>query len=307
MPDGKILVICGPTCTGKTSLAVKVAKKLNTEIISSDSALIYRHLDIGTAKPSKEEMDGVVHHMIDVRNPDEDFSVQDYKSEALPVMKRIMSEGKVPIICGGTGFYIKSLLYDYSYAKAPKDESIRQKYEQMAQNEGKDAVYALLQQVDPESAKAIEKNNMVRVIRALEIYESSGIKKSELRDSGTKLYDFVAVGIDIKRDVLYERIHKRVVEMFKKGLVEEVQELINQGYANCQSMKAIGYKELVSCIQSGEDPYGDAVRELIESNTRKYAKRQRTFFNHQLEGIAWLSDKDANEENVLKILDENRL
>ena len=295
----KLLIICGATATGKTKLAIDCAKKLNTEIVSADSQLIYKKLNIGTAKPTSEEMDGVMHHMIDIVEPSQNFSVSDYVRLAEPIIKRLVGENKVPVICGGTGFYINSLIYDLSYGNAAADNSIREKYNSLLIERGKEYLLNLLSSVDPQTASELHVNDTKRIIRALEIYEVSGRKKSEIIDRRMPKYDYTAIAIDYPRDELYDRINTRVDEMFDKGLIEEVNELINSGitYDN-QCMQAIGYKEVLECIKNGDND--STMRNIIKQNTRHYAKRQITFFK-KLEGIIWLKPKDATPEKVLEL------
>lgn len=298
----KVLVICGPTASGKTRLAVDCALKFNTEIISADSQLIYKGLTIGTAKPSEEEMRGVKHHMIDVVEPTESFSVSDYSKMALPVLESLHLQGKMPIICGGTGFYINSLLFDFGYGNAAADESIREKYAEFLKKNGKDMLFKRLKEVDPETAEKLHPNDTKRVIRALEIYEVSGNKKSAQTDELTPKYEFLAVAINYPREELYNRIDNRVDEMFNAGLVEEVQRLLKYGVdINCQSMQAIGYKEVVSGLSNGD--LQSTMSEIIKKNTRHYAKRQITFFK-KMPNLMWLDPKDATAEKVAEILNE---
>ena len=298
----KVLVICGPTASGKTRLAVDCALKFNTEIISADSQLIYKGLTIGTAKPSEEEMRGVKHHMIDVVEPTESFSVSDYSKMALPVLESLHLQGKMPIICGGTGFYINSLLFDFGYGNAAADESIREKYAEFLKKNGKDMLFKRLKEVDPETAEKLHPNDTKRVIRALEIYEVSGNKKSAQTDELTPKYEFLAVAINYPREELYNRIDNLVDEMFNAGLVEEVQRLLKYGVdINCQSMQAIGYKEVVSGLNNGD--LRSTMSDIIKKNTRHYAKRQITFFK-KMPNLMWLDPKDATAEKVAEILNE---
>ena len=298
----KVLVICGPTASGKTRLAVDCALKFNTEIISADSQLIYKGLTIGTAKPSEEEVRGVKHHMIDVVEPTESFSVSDYSKMALPVLESLHLQGKMPIICGGTGFYINSLLFDFGYGNAAADESIREKYAEFLKKNGKDMLFKRLKEVDPETAEKLHPNDTKRVIRALEIYEVSGNKKSAQTDELTPKYEFLAVAINYPREELYNRIDNRVDEMFNAGLVEEVQRLLKYGVdINCQSMQAIGYKEVVSGLNNGD--LRSTMSDIIKKNTRHYAKRQITFFK-KMPNLMWLDPKDATAEKVAEILNE---
>ena len=202
----KIIIVCGPTASGKSSLAFELAKKLNTEIISADSLCVYKNLDIGTAKPTKEERNIVKHHLIDVVNESENFSVFDYEKMALPIIDDLLSKGKTPIVCGGTGFYINSILYNLSYGKSCENTKIRQELNDLAKEKGNEYVYNLLQSVDKESADKLHPNDLVRVIRALEIFYSTGEKKSNQNDKAVPRYDYVAVTIDRDRQELYNRI-----------------------------------------------------------------------------------------------------
>lgn len=298
----KLLIICGATATGKTGLAIDCAKKLNTEIISADSQLIYKNLNIGTAKPTKEEMNGVVHHLIDVVEPNRNFSVSDYNGMAEPIVKRLLSENRVPVICGGTGFYINSLLYDFSYGNAESDCAIREKYNSILIERGKEYLYNYLSKIDPQTAVRLHVNDTKRVIRALEIFEVSGRKKSEIIDNSIPKYNYTAVAIDYPREELYERINTRVDKMFESGLLEEVMNLVKDGLTcENQCMQAIGYKEVLQCIKNGDND--STMREIIKQNTRHYAKRQITFFK-KLNGLIWLKPEEATVDKVLELLNE---
>jgi len=296
----KILVICGPTASGKTSLSVACAKKLNTEIVSADSMLVYQGLDIGTAKPSLQERDGVVHHMIDVASPKEKFSVSDYETMALPIVENLLSQGKTPIICGGTGFYINSLLYKSQFGNVGANEEIRLKYERLAEELGKEYVHAILREKDPESAEKLHFNDVKRVIRALEIYDVTGRPKSMQQDEFIPRHEFIAVSIDYPRDELYRRIDLRVDEMISQGLIKEVSNLIHEGVTEAmQCMQGIGYKEIAEGLRIGASV--EEIKELIKKNTRNYAKRQITFFKRMQNHIQ-LTPRDICAENVLKYL-----
>lgn len=298
----KLLVVCGATATGKTSLAVDCAKKLGTEIISADSQLIYRGLNIGTAKPTAAEMQGVKHHLIDIIGAKETFSVSDYEERALPVVDRLLREGKTPILCGGTGFYINSVLYRFGYGNAKADPSIRKKYEILLGERGKEYLFSLLRQVDSETAEKLHPNDVKRVVRALEIFEVSGMKKSEQQDGNTARYEYLAVAVDYPRNQLYGRIDCRVDCMFNGGLVEEVKGLLARGVdEKCQSMQAIGYKEVLQGLKNGDNE--STMRDVIKKNTRHYAKRQITFFK-KLNGIVWLKPNEANADRVTELLYE---
>lgn len=300
----KILVICGPTASGKTGLAVACAQKLNTEIISADSQLVYKGLNIGTAKPTEEEKQGIIHHLIDVADPKQNFSVFDYAEKAIPIVDRLLNAGKTPIVCGGTGFYINSILFDFNYGHTGADNSIRNKYNDILNKNGKEYIYTLLQSVDPETAEKLHANDTKRVIRALEIYESSGKKKSDQHDELTPKYDYLAVAIDYQREELYSRIDKRVDAMFECGLVDEIENLLASGVdENCQSMQAIGYKEVLKCLKNCDNQ--STMCDIIKQNTRHYAKRQITFFK-KLPNILWLSPEDATPEKITELLNERQ-
>ena len=206
----KILVVCGPTGSGKSALSVELALKYGGEIISADSVAIYKDLDVGSAKPEKSEMKGVAHYLIDVVSPFDEFSVSDFEKTALPIIEDVLSRGKLPIICGGTGFYINSILYKMSYGKTKCDEKIREKYQTLAKEQGNGAVFEILKDKDPETARILHENDLVRVIRALEIIESTGVKKSDIKDEKTPRYDFISIMTDMPREILYDRINKRV-------------------------------------------------------------------------------------------------
>lgn len=296
----KVLVICGATATGKSALAVDCAKALESEVISADSQLVYRGLNVGTAKPTVAEMQGVPHHLIDIIGAKETFSVSDYEERAIPIIDRLLAQDKVPVICGGTGFYINSVLYKLGYGNAKGNAEIRAKYEAVLQERGKEYLHSLLQAVDEQSAQKLHCNDVKRVIRALEIYETSGRKKSEQQDNMTARYDYVAVAIDYPREKLYERIDCRVDMMFNGGLIEEVKGLLSNGVdENCQCMQAIGYKEVVECLKNGDND--STMRDIIKKNTRHYAKRQYTFFK-KLKNIVWLKPEHATADTVLKLL-----
>ncbi len=281
----EILIICGPTGSGKSQLALNLAKILDTEIISADSLAIYKGLDIGTAKPSIEEMKEVKHNMIDIVSPFDNFSVSDFENLALPHINRLISNGKIPIICGGTGFYINSILYKMSYGNITENTEVREKYLKLAEEKGVDFVYNELIKVDEESAKKIHKNDMVRVVRALEIFYGTGIKKSLQNDKNIPRYSYLAVTIDMDRQVLYDRINRRVDIMLENGLINEVKGLIELGVTKeNQCMQGIGYKEVYDAIKANDF---SSLADLIKLNSRHYAKRQITFFK-KLEGLNYL-------------------
>lgn len=298
---GKILIICGPTASGKSKLAVSCAKLLNSEIVSADALDVYCGLNIGTAKPSRSEKQGIRHHLMDVVPTNSTFSVGDYKEMARPIINDLIGKGKVPVVCGGTGFYIDSILYDFSYGKSAANLLAREKYMRLAEEQGKGAVYEILKSVDTVSAEKLHPNDLKRVVRALEIYES-GVKKSDIIDEKIPVYDYAAYCIDYEREELYHRIDIRVDNMIENGLVEEVKGLIDSGITlDNQCMQAIGYKEIYSYLNGGCTLI-DAIN-TIKLNTKHYAKRQITFFR-RLNGLIWLKPDDENvlAERIVKDL-----
>lgn len=298
--NNQIIIICGPTASGKSSLAIECAKILNSEIISADSMNIYRYLDIGTAKPTKKEMSIVPHHMIDVVSPFDEYSVSDYKKEVEPILNNLIANSKIPIVCGGTGFYINSILYDLSYGNSSANIQVREKYKQIALEKGNEYVYNILKEKDYDSAIKLHYNDSKRVIRALEIVES-GVKKSDIHDDFTPKYNYKAYAIEYPRELLYERINQRVDVMVSNGLVDEVQKLKQMGITKKhQCAQGIGYKEIFDYLD-GQISLSDAV-DLIKLNTRHYAKRQKTFFK-RLNGLQLL-EYQPTELLVEKIIGE---
>ncbi len=278
----ELIIICGPTGSGKSNLALNLAKILDTEIVYADSLAIYKELNIGTAKPTKSEIESVKHHLVDVCSPTDNFSVSDYETLALSAVQSILDKNKPAIICGGTGFYINSLLYKMSYGNTAKNLEVRNKYMELAKTDGVDAVYNELLKVDEETAKKLHKNDLVRVVRALEIYYSTGKKKSLQNDKEEPRFSYLAYSIDMPRDVLYSRINLRVEKMFEEGLVEEVKSLIDKGITiQNQCMQGIGYKEIYEGLIENNL---DLAKDLIKLNSRHYAKRQITFFK-KLSGL----------------------
>lgn len=301
-----VLVICGATATGKTALAVECAKRLNGEIISCDALLVYRGLDIGTAKPTEEEKGGIPHYMIDVADPSDNFSASDYVRLALPILEDILSRKKTPVLCGGTGFYMNALLYKSSLGNTPASEAVRKKYERIAAEKGREYLHELLFRVDPESAEKLHINDVKRVVRALEIFELTGKKKSEQCDGTEARYPFKAFAFDYPREELYARISLRVREMLRRGLVEEVRSLLERGVPEtAQCMQGIGYKEVVDCLKNGS--LQSTMSEIITKNTRHYAKRQLTFFK-KTEGLHWLTPQDIDRaaQEVCELYDDGR-
>ena len=296
----KLLVICGATASGKTSLAVECAKRLNGEVISCDALLVYRGLNIGTAKPTREEMGGIEHHLIDVADPTDGFTVHDFERLALDAVADISARGKVPVLCGGTGFYMNAILFCSGFGHVAADASVRAKYEAIVREKGNEMLHAMLAERDPESAEKLHPNDVRRVIRALEIYELTGKKKSDQADTQTPRFPYEAFAFDYPRETLYERIDRRAAQMFEEGLVEEVRGLLASVPENAQCMQAIGYKEVVEGLKNGDNQ--STMRDIVQKNTRNYAKRQLTFFK-KLPCLHWLTPSDAAVEEVIKIYD----
>ena len=289
MNKPKILCVVGPTASGKTDYAVELALKCGGEVVSCDSMQIYKHMDIGTAKPTADEMKGVKHHMIDIIEPNESFSVARFSEMARECIDDILLRGKTPVLCGGTGLYFDSTINNINFIQMDTDEEYRKDLESAAKEFGNEYVYKILKRVDEESAESIHPNNLKRVIRALEIYKTTGKKKSELdkEQLSEPLYEPEITGLMRDREVLYDRINKRVDIMMEKGLVEEVSELIKMGIdTDATSMQAIGYKEIIEYLD-GKASLSGAV-DKIKRESRRYAKRQLTWFKRN-EKINWIN------------------
>ena len=289
MNKPKILCVVGPTASGKTDYAVELALKCGGEVVSCDSMQIYKHMDIGTAKPTADEMKGVKHHMIDIIEPNESFSVARFSEMARECIDDILLRGKMPVLCGGTGLYFDSTINNINFIQMDTDEEYRKYLESAAKEFGNEYIYKIFKRVDEESAESIHPNNLKRVIRALEIYKTTGKKKSELdkEQLSEPLYEPEITGLMRDREVLYDRINKRVDIMMEKGLVEEVSELIKMGIdTEATSMQAIGYKEIIEYLD-GKTSLSDAV-DKIKRESRRYAKRQLTWFKRN-EKIHWIN------------------
>jgi tRNA dimethylallyltransferase len=297
----KLLVIIGPTAVGKTMLSIEMAKRYHGEIISGDSMQIYRGMDIGTAKIKKDEMEGIPHHLIDIKEPFENFSVADFQLLVRAKIDEIAQKSKLPIIVGGTGLYIQSVIYDYQFSDVPGDESYRLMLEERVQKIGNEALYKELLEVDPGSASQIHPNNVRRVIRALEIFHLTGktMQDFQSKQQPDLLYNTAIVGLSMEREKLYERINYRVDLMIEQGLIEEVKDLYQQGLRDCQSIQAIGYKEIFAYFD-GKVTLEEAIANL-KQNSRRYAKRQLTWFRNKME-VAWFDMTDA--ENISKKITE---
>lgn len=288
----KVLVLIGPTAVGKTKLSIELAKRLNGEIISGDSMQIYRGMDIGTAKITEEETEGIPHYLIDIKDPDENFSVAEFQELVRSKITEITDRGKLPMIVGGTGLYIQSVIYDYQFSEAPADETLRTQLEKRAKEIGNDALHQELTQIDPKSASQIHPNNVRRVIRALEIYYRTGetMSQTQKHQQPEPLYDVALVGLTMDREKLYDRINLRVDLMVEQGLLEEVQKLYDQGLRDCQSIQAIGYKEIYEYLD-GHISLEEAI-ENLKKNSRHYAKRQLTWFRNKMD-VQWFDMTDT--------------
>lgn len=302
----KLISIVGPTASGKSGLAIDIAKELNTEIISLDSMQIYKYMDIGTAKITKEEMQGIKHYMIDMVDPSEEYSAALFCEQVKPIISKINQEGKIPVSVGGTGLYLNSLLYGFSFAHTDKSEDIRKSHKIFYEQFGGEKFLNKLRDIDPKSAENLHANDYKRISRALEIYELTGIPKSELNEKDDKVckYNSIIFGIDVPREELYNRINLRVDEMVNSGLVDEVKGLLAKGYSkNLQAMQAIGYKEVIEHLE-GTLSYEEMIYK-IKLNTRHYAKRQLTWFRKNKD-IVWLnySTKENMLNSALKYIKE---
>ena len=300
----KILFIGGPTAVGKTELSIELAKRLNGEIISADSMQIYKYMDIGSAKVSKEEMNGVVHHLIDVVDPSENFSVADYKEQGEKAIKEIISRGKLPIIVGGTGLYINSLTCNMNFTEAEKDEEYRKDLDKLANEHGNNYIHEMLKDIDPISYKEIHANNRKRVIRALEVYKLTGKPFSSYNageDFYKSEYDVHYYVLTMDREKLYERINLRVDIMMEKGLLEECIKLKEMGYtSSMQSMQGIGYKEILYYLE-GDVKLQEAIN-MIKQGSRNYAKRQLTWFRRDPRVTFLDKDKLSYVEILEKVI-----
>ncbi|MCI8464598.1 MAG: tRNA (adenosine(37)-N6)-dimethylallyltransferase MiaA [Lachnospiraceae bacterium] len=298
-----LLILTGPTAVGKTSLSVKAAKRFHGEIISADSMQIYKGMDIGSAKVTKEEMAGVPHHLIDVLDPRESFHVVRFQEMAEAAMSEIYGRGRLPILTGGTGFYIQALLYQIDFTENDADFSYREHLERLAAERGSAYLHSLLQERDPQAAKVIHEHNVKRVIRALEFHEKTGTPISEHNQTEREKvspYQFAYVILNRDRTELYKRIDLRVEEMLKAGLLEEVKQLKAMGLTkDMVSMQGLGYKELFRFLE-GEIPYEEAVR-ILKRDTRHFAKRQLTWFKRERQ-TDWLFMDGKTEEEILEEL-----
>ncbi|WMJ76186.1 MULTISPECIES: tRNA (adenosine(37)-N6)-dimethylallyltransferase MiaA [unclassified Sedimentibacter] len=294
--DNKIIVIVGPTAVGKTYVSIELAKRLDAEIVSADSMQIYKGMDIGTAKINVSEMQGIKHHMIDIVTPDVNYSVSDFKTDSEKIIDEMHLNSKMPIIVGGSGLYVNSLIYDLDFGNAKSNKKLRDYYNYYHMEHGQEALYEKLQKIDPEAAAKIHKNNVKRVIRALEVYDLTGTKFSELNTDIRKpssKYECILVGLSMDRKILYDRINHRVDKMIAQGLIDEVIDLLSKGYhKNLVSMRGIGYKEIIDYLDGNSNL--DEALNILKRNTRRFAKRQYTWFLRD-SNVKWFDIADADE------------
>jgi len=301
----KVIVIVGPTASGKTALSIELAKKINGEIVSCDSMQIYKKMDIGSAKPTTEEMQGIKHYMIDIVEPNERFSVAEYKKQAENAIEEILQKGKVPIVIGGTGLYADSLIYGIEYPEIEFDEEYRKKLEEQANTQqGLKELYEKAKKIDEDAIQKISPNDKKRIIRILEIYHSTGKTKTELEVESRKnevKYDYKVFAIDMDRSILYDRINRRVDIMLENGLIEEVKKLLEEYDKFPTAMQGLGYKEVVEYFDGILTK--EEMIEKIKQETRRYAKRQLTWFRKNKDTI-WLDGLDNLQNNINIILEE---
>ena len=303
MAKTKVIAICGPTASGKTALSIELAKKINGEIISCDSMQIYKYMNIGTAKPNTQEMQGIKHYLLDIVEPNERYSVADYKRDAKKAIKEIIEKGKVPIIVGGTGLYLDSLIYEIEYQNIEFDEEYRKKLEKQVEEIGLETLYEEAKKIDPKAIEKISSNDKKRILRILEIYHATGKNKTEQEKESRKKeveYDYRVFAINWDREVLYDRINKRVDIMIEQGLIEEVKEILKKYDEFPTAMQGLGYKEVVQYLK-GEYTKEEMI-EKLKMETRRYAKRQLTWFRKNKQTI-WLDGENGIQNNMKIILE----
>ena len=300
-----LVVLTGPTAVGKTKLSIDLAKALGGEIISADSMQVYKHMDIGSAKITEKEMDGVPHHLIDVLSPFEEFHIVRFQELAKKAVEDIYSRGRIPVFVGGTGFYIQAVTKDIDFTEGEEDKEYREELSRLAAEKGNEFLHEMLRNIDPKSAEEIHANNVKRVIRALEFYKENGFpisQHNEEQKQNETPYNLAYFVLNAPRELLYERIDRRVDEMMENGLMEEVQKLKDMGCRrDMTSMQGLGYKEILSFLE-GEVPLEEAVR-ILKRDTRHFAKRQLTWFRRESDEI-WV-DKDKisfDEEKILEYM-----
>ncbi|MBO5562000.1 MAG: tRNA (adenosine(37)-N6)-dimethylallyltransferase MiaA [Firmicutes bacterium] len=302
----RLIVISGPTACGKTAVSVELAKSIGGEIVSADSMQVYRSMDIGTAKIMPDEMQGIPHYLIDEFDPDEDFNVAKFQQRAKKYISDIISRGKMAIVAGGTGFYINALVYDNDFAKEDEESEIRRQLQEEAKQKGAEHMHGILKEIDPESAEKIHKNNVKKVIRAIEFYRLNG-KKISTHNAEEKqretAYDAKIFVLDMSRERLYERIEKRIDIMLEQGLLKEVESLLEKYSPSLVSMQGLGYKEFVPYFK-GECTLEEAVYNL-KISTRHFAKRQLTWFRHQCPQAIWVDMDKYNAETAAEYIKNN--
>ena len=300
-----LIVLTGPTAIGKTSLSISLAKAVNGEIISADSMQVYKHMDIGSAKIRPEEMKGIPHYLVDVLEPEEEFHIVKFQQMAKAAMEEIYGKGKIPILVGGTGFYIQAVTRDIDFTEAKQEDAYRSELEALAEEKGAEYLHEMLQKVDPASAESIHAHNVKRVIRALEFYHQNGTpisahnEEQKAQESPYNLAYFVLNG---PREILYDRIDRRVDQMLEEGLVKEVENLKEMGcHRGMVSMQGLGYKEILACLE-GEYPLEEAVR-ILKRDTRHFAKRQLTWFRREKD-VIWVNKEEFNwdEDSILEYM-----
>ena len=300
----KVVVICGPTASGKTALSIELAKKINGEIVSADSMQIYDEMNIGTAKPDQEEMQGIKHYLIGNIKPTKRYSVSEFKKDAISAIKEIVSKEKMPIVVGGTGLYVNSLVYGIDYPEIQTNLEYRKELEKIVEEKGLQYLFEKAVEIDKEAMKNISPNDKKRILRVLEIYKETGKTKTELERESRKNgipYDYKIFAINMPREILYDRINRRVDIMIEKGLIDEVSSLYEKyGESLLTSMQAIGYKEVVEFLKGNCTK--EEMIEKIKMETRRYAKRQLTWFR-KIENIQWLDGLNDIQNNVNIILE----
>ena len=302
MQKNKVIVICGPTASGKTALSIELAKQISGEIVSCDSMQIYKDMDIGTAKPTPDEMQGIKHYLIGHVSPEERYSVADYKADAKKAIKEIIEKGKMPIVVGGTGLYLDSLIYEIEYQDIQLDEEYRKQLEEEVEEKGLEELYKRAKQIDEKAIEKISPNDKKRILRILEIYHATGKTKTEQEIESRKKeveYDYKVYALDWDRQKLYDRINKRVDMMMEQGLIEEVKQILDKYHTFPTAMQGLGYKEVVEYLE-GKLTKEEMV-EKIKMETRRYAKRQLTWFRKNKQTI-WLNAEDTIQNNVDTIL-----
>ena len=304
MQKSKVIVICGPTASGKTALSIALAKKINGEIVSCDSMQIYKDMDIGTAKPTIEEMQGIKHYLIGYVSPEQRYSVADYKKDAKKAIKEILEKGKIPIVVGGTGLYIDSLIYEIEYQDIKLDAQYRKQLEDEVKEKGLEELYKKAKIIDEKAMEKISLTDKKRILRVLEIYHATGKTKTEQEIESRKKeveYDYKVYALNWDRQKLYDRINKRVDIMIEQGLIQEVKQILEKYSTFPTAMQGLGYKEVVDYLNGIYTK--EEMVEKIKMETRRYAKRQLTWFRKNKQTI-WLNAEDTTQKNINIILKE---